>query len=107
MTTFPTPWTSMACKRSRQTLADKAGLTTSLVPYDAAYIVVPGHESGTQLAINGIDAAKEAGIKFVLLLSVVPRDTDEATFEKEFEPVKDALENSGIDHAVVRLPFGR
>jgi uncharacterized protein YbjT (DUF2867 family) len=84
-------------------LADKAGLARSLVGYDAAYIIVPGNASGISLTVNGIQAAKEADVKFVLLLSVVPIDTDDSRFEEEFAPVKDAIETSEIDFAIVRL----
>ncbi|KAL3921100.1 MAG: hypothetical protein SGILL_002928 [Bacillariaceae sp.] len=86
-------------------LADKINLSMALTVYDSAYIVVPLHAGGVQLTINGIEAAKEAGIKFVLLLAVIPRDTDDTTFEKEFAPAKDAIERCGIDFAIVRLPL--
>ena len=86
-------------------MADKSALTRSLVGYDGAYIVVPGNKSGISLTINGIQAAKEADVKFVLLLSVLPTGMDEATYETEFSPVKEEIEKSGIDYAVVRLPL--
>ena len=86
-------------------MADKSALTRSLVGYDGAYIVVPGNKSGISLTINGIQAAKEADVKFVLLLSVLPTGMDEATYETEFAPVKEEIEKSGIDYAVVRLPL--
>lgn len=87
-------------------LADKVSLARSLVGYDSAYIVVPGKQKGgVQFAVNGIEAAKEAGVKFVLLMSVIGQDSDESTSEKEFQPIRDAVEASGLDYAIVRLPL--
>ncbi|KAG7360694.1 NADPH-binding protein [Nitzschia inconspicua] len=86
-------------------LADTAGLARSLVGYDAAYIVVPCHGGGTQLTINGIQAAKQADVKFILLLSVIGQDSDEATFEKKFQPIRDAVEDSGIEYSIIKLPL--
>jgi uncharacterized protein YbjT (DUF2867 family) len=86
-------------------LADPAGLARSLVGYDAAYIVVPGHSGGIQLTLNGIQAAKEADVKFLLLMSVISQNSDESTFEEEFQPIRDAVEESGMDYTIVRLPL--
>jgi len=86
-------------------LKDNASLARSLEGFDAAYIVVPGHSRGVQMTLNGIEAAKDAGVKFVLLLSVMKSGVDETTFAKEFKPVEDAIEQSGLDYALVRLPL--
>ncbi|KAL3910835.1 MAG: hypothetical protein SGILL_007531 [Bacillariaceae sp.] len=86
-------------------MADKAGLTRSLVGYDSAYIIVPSNKSGISLTMNGIQAAKDADVKFVLLLCVVPTDVNEEEYETEFAPVKEEIEKSAIDYAVVRLPL--
>jgi len=72
--------------------------------FDGVYLVVPGTENRTQIALEGIQAAKDAGVKFLLVLSVLTSGT-ESIFGKQFEPVEAAVKSSGLKHAIVRLPL--
>merc|ERR1712110_1088782 len=72
--------------------------------YDSVFLVTPGHEQRTQLALNGIEAAKKAGVKFLLELSVLTTGTN-SIFGKQFSPIENATKNSGLKHAIVRLPL--
>jgi uncharacterized protein YbjT (DUF2867 family) len=85
-------------------MGDKAALTETLKGFDSAFLVVPGHEQHTELAINAIEAAKEAGLKFLLVLSVLTSGTD-SVFGKQLEPIEAKAKESGIDYAIVRLPL--
>jgi uncharacterized protein YbjT (DUF2867 family) len=85
-------------------MGDKATLTETLKGFDSAFLVVPGSEQRTELAINAIEAAKEAGLKFLLVLSVLTSGT-ESIFGKQFEPIEAKVKESGIDYAIVRLPL--
>jgi len=85
-------------------MGDKTMLAKTLKGFDAVYLVVPGHAERTQLAIDGIEAAKEAGIKFLLVLSVTTAGTD-SVFGKQFEPIEAKTKESGIDYAIVQLPI--
>ena len=58
-------------------MGDKTGLATTLKDYETVFLVIPGHEKRTDLGMNGLEAAKEAGIiKSVVLLSVLTSGTD-------------------------------
>ena len=85
-------------------MGDKAALAEALKGFDSAFLVVPGHENRTELAINGIEAAKAAGLKFLLVLSVLTSGTD-SIFGKQFKPIEAKLKESGLDYAIVRLPL--
>ena len=85
-------------------MGDKKALAQTLKGYDRAFLVVPGHERRTELALNGIEAAKSAGVKFLLVLSV-PALGDKAIFGRQFEPIERQTKESGIDYAIIRLPL--
>jgi uncharacterized protein YbjT (DUF2867 family) len=85
-------------------MGDKDRLTEALKGFESVFLVVPGHEQRTELAINGIEAAKDAGVKFVLLLSVVTSGTD-SVFGQQFAPVETQAKESGLEYAIVRLPL--
>lgn len=85
-------------------MGDKAALTETLKGYDSVYLVVPGHEDRTQLALNGLEAAKEAGVGFVLVLSVLTAGSD-SVFGKQFAPIEAKAKESGLNYAIVRLPL--
>lgn len=85
-------------------MGDKAALTQTLKGFDSVYLVVPGHENRTQLAINGLQAAKQAGVNFVLVLSVATAGTD-SIFGQQFAPIEVTAKTIGINYAIVRLPL--
>ena len=46
-------------------MANKQQMTEALTGFDRAFIVVPSCKDRTQLAMNALEAAKEAGVKFI------------------------------------------
>lgn len=87
-------------------MGSREGLAKTLKAekFDGVYLVVPGHENRTQIALEGIKAAKDADVKFLLVLSVLTSGTD-SIFGKQFEPIEAAAKSSGLKHAIVRLPL--
>jgi uncharacterized protein YbjT (DUF2867 family) len=85
-------------------MGDKAALTQTFRGFDSVFLVVPGHEDRTQLAINGLEAAKDAGVRFVLVLSVLTSGTD-SIFGKQFAPIEAKAKKIGVNYAIVRLPL--
>jgi uncharacterized protein YbjT (DUF2867 family) len=86
-------------------MGDKAGLTAALQGFDSVYLVIPGHEERTELGLSGLEAAKEAGVKFVLLLSVLTADETTTIFGRQFLPLETRVKELGIAYAIVRLPI--
>lgn len=87
-------------------MGDKDALKQTLEneKYDSVYLVIPGHHDRTQLGRNGLEAAKEAGIPHVLLLSVLTAETD-TIFGRQFKPLEDKVKELGIGYTIVRLPL--
>jgi uncharacterized protein YbjT (DUF2867 family) len=85
-------------------MGDKVALTKTLKGYDRAFLVIPGHENRIELGTNALEAAKEAGVKHVLLLSVLTSETD-SIFGRHFKPLEDKVKELGIDFTIVRLPL--
>jgi len=60
----------------------------------------------TNAAKKGIDAAKAAGVKFILLGSVAGAEYEAITFAKEFRDAEKHLEKSGVAYTHLRMgPF--
>jgi uncharacterized protein YbjT (DUF2867 family) len=85
-------------------MGDKAGLATALEGFDSVYLVIPGHEQRTTLGLSGLEAAQDAGVKFVLLLSVLTADDTNTIFGRQFLPLEQKVKELGIAYAIVRLP---
>eukprot|EP00525_Craspedostauros_australis_P000822 CAMPEP_0198116114 /NCGR_PEP_ID=MMETSP1442-20131203/9460_1 /TAXON_ID= /ORGANISM="Craspedostauros australis, Strain CCMP3328" /LENGTH=300 /DNA_ID=CAMNT_0043773813 /DNA_START=44 /DNA_END=946 /DNA_ORIENTATION=+ len=86
-------------------LNDKESLTQALEGFDAAYLVIPGVQNREEVGMNGLDAAKAAGVKFVLLLSVLTVGEKDSIFGKQFIPLEAKVKDLGVPHAIVRLPL--
>jgi uncharacterized protein YbjT (DUF2867 family) len=87
-------------------MGEKDALTAVLKGFDTAFLVTPGHEQRTELGTNAIEAAKEAGVKFIILVSVLTSGTD-SIFGKQFDPLERKIKevDSASDYAIVRLPL--
>lgn len=85
-------------------LNNKAELTALLKGFDRVFIVTPGHEDRTNLAITGLEAAKDAGVSFVAIVSVLTCGTD-SIFGKQFAPIEAKAKGLGIPYSIIRLPL--
>jgi uncharacterized protein YbjT (DUF2867 family) len=85
-------------------MGDKDALTAALKGFDTAFLVIPGHEQRTELGINAIESAKEAGVKFIVVLSVLTSGTD-SIFGTQFDPIEQKTKEVDVDYAIVRLPL--
>ena len=85
--------------------ADQTSLVSTLRDFDCLYLVTPGHENRTKLTINGIHAAKAAGVKYTLVVSVLTADTN-SIFGNQMAPIEDAMKTSGLkSYGILRLPL--
>ena len=85
-------------------LNNKSELTALLKDFDRAFIVTPGHADRTNLAINGLEAAEDAGIEFVAVVSVLTSGTD-SIFGKQFAPIEAKAKALNIPTSILRLPL--
>ncbi|CAM9324717.1 unnamed protein product, partial [Ectocarpus fasciculatus] len=86
-------------------MADPASLRKVLSVADRVFVVAPGAENRTELAINAINACKEAGVGYMLILSVMTVARPGTIFADQFLKIEAAAVASGIPHTILRLPF--
>ncbi|KAL7571911.1 hypothetical protein ACA910_006548 [Epithemia clementina (nom. ined.)] len=81
-------------------------LAAVLKDFDSVYVVTPGSEDRAKLALNAIHAAKDAGVKYTLVLSVLTADLTDTIFGKQFTPVEKEIKTIGLkSYGIVRLPL--
>lgn len=85
-------------------LGNKTELIDVLKDYDRVFIVTPGHEDRTTLAINGLKAAEAAKVEFVTIVSVLTSGTD-SIFGKQFAPIEAMAKKISIPYSILRLPL--
>jgi hypothetical protein len=54
---------------------------------------------------TAIEAAKLAGVRFALIVSVCSIDHPESIFGKQFIVIEDSIKKSGLPHTIIRLPL--
>ena len=82
-------------------------LESTLRGVDALYIVTPGIDKRHVPAIKTASAAKAAGVKFLLVVSLnIPHpELTHSIFGREFNQVEEHVKTLGVPFAIVRLPF--
>jgi uncharacterized protein YbjT (DUF2867 family) len=86
-------------------MANKAQMIESLKGVERAFIVVPSSEDRTRLAVNALDAAKAAGVKFILLLSVTIASSRTTIFGSQFRPLEEKVQSMDIPYSIIRVPM--
>ena len=87
------------------TQGDKDNLVGVFKGVDALYIVAPGVENRAELIIGTAEAAKAAGVKFLLVLSVPTADLTDTIFGRQLNETETAVTKLSIPHAFIRLPL--
>lgn len=82
-------------------LDNPASLTTALQGVGKVFLVSAGLD-GPNLEIKVIDAAKKAGVRHIVKLSVIGADEPSLTFSKWHARVEKHLKNSGLSWTMLR-----
>ena len=85
------------------TMGDKDKLKSTLKGVDALYIVTPGAENRAQLTIATAEAAKEAGVKHLLVVSVPTAGLTDTVFGAQYTEIEDTIKKLGVPHTFLRL----
>jgi len=89
----------------KATQGDKEQLVKTFAGVSALYIVVPGTENRAELSIKTAEAAKEAGVKHILMLSVLTAEVTSTIFGKQFNEIETAVVKLGVPYTFIRLPM--
>lgn len=86
-------------------LDDPKGLVPTLQNATSAFVITPGHIDRTQLAINGVNAAKEAGVPHIVVISVSTSGINDTIFGRQFDELEKHVKATGVSYTLLRLPL--
>lgn len=86
-------------------LGTPASLAGPFTGATSVYVIVPGSENRTELAINGINAAKAARVGHLTLQSIPTAEVVSTLFGTQSYPIEKAAKESGLPWTIVRLPI--
>lgn len=84
-------------------IGHKEKLQETLKDVSALYLICPVSEERVQLTIDTAEAAKEAGVKHLLVLSSPTVDLPDTTFGKQFKQIETAVSSLGVPYTFLRL----
>ena len=79
------------------------GLVVWCAPWLAVLVASP--QNRASLVVSGVNAAKEAGVKHLVVLSVSTADIVSVLFGRQFHEIETAVKASGLAWTLVRLPI--
>ena len=84
---------------------DRDKLVSTLKGVDALFIVTPGTKARAELSIATAEAARDAGVKFLLVVSVLTADLTDTIFGAQFAKLESTISGLGVTYAFLRLPL--
>ena len=88
------------------TMGDKKTLKNTFKGVNALYIVTPGlAENRAELTIATAEAAKEAGVKHLVVLSASLAPLKDNIFGAQLAKVEDFVKKLGVPYTFLRLPY--
>ena len=84
---------------------DRDKLVSTLKGVDALFIVTPGTKARAELSIATAEAARDAGVKFLLVVSVLTADLTDTIFGAQFTKLESTISGLGVTYAFLRLPL--
>lgn len=82
------------------TLADQIKSTGAATVFS----VTPGEENRADIALRTFRACKEAGVKHMVVVSVLTADMQETIFGRQFTEIEAHVKQLGIPYTLLRLP---
>ena len=84
---------------------DKAQLVKVFEGVNSLFIVVPGTENRAELSIKTAEAAKEAGVKHLVVVSALTAEHTDTIFGKQFNEIESSISKLGVPYTFLRLPL--
>ena len=86
-------------------MGKKDQLVNTLKGVNALYIVTPPVQNKAELIIATAEAAKQAGVKAVVVVSVPTADLTDTIFGRQFSEIEGKISNLGVNFTFLRLPL--
>ena len=80
-------------------------LAQLLLGVDILYIVTPGAENRVQLTLSTAWLAKTAGVKYIVVVSVLTADLYRTKFGRHFTEIEGKISKIGVPYTFIRLPL--
>ena len=87
------------------TMGDEDNLVGALSGIEALFIVTPGVENRVELVVKTAEAAKAAGVQFLLVVSGATAVLTDTIFGKQLSEMEAAVAKLSVPHAFLRLAF--
>lgn len=84
---------------------DKSKLVEAFRGVQSVFIVTPGTKERVEFTVAAAQAAKEAGVKFLLVVSVLTADLTDTIFGSQFKKIETEVSKIGLSHCFLRLPL--
>ena len=89
----------------RAEMGVKGELVNTFKGVDALYIVTPPTENRAELAITTAEAAKEAGVKHILVVSGCSADISNTVLGEQYTEMEVGISKLGVSYVFLRLPW--
>ena len=86
------------------TMGEKEQLVETFKGVDSLFIVTPPVQKRALMTMKTAEAAKEAGVKFIMVISLPTAIGPETIFGKEFHEIEAELPKLGVQYCILRLP---
>ncbi len=96
------PPTTAGVRPARIDLSTGEGLKEAVDGVDAVFLLVGEMDDQTAAELRVVEAAKRAGVRRLVKLSVLGAPTEAYSFAKVHRPVERAIESSGIPYTLLR-----
>jgi uncharacterized protein YbjT (DUF2867 family) len=84
----------------------KEDLLNAFKEVDALLIIPPSTQNRGFLAARAVEVAKEAGVKYVVLFSVLfASEEKKNSFQKQFAEAEEAVKSSGLKWVILQAPY--
>jgi NAD(P)H dehydrogenase (quinone) len=72
---------------------------------EAVYVVTPGIETRAEVTVKATTACKDAGIKHLVVVSVLTAELTDTVFGRQFTQIEGHVKKLGVPYTLLRLPF--
>ena len=87
------------------TMGDKETLKSTFKGVDALYIVTPSSKNRAELATVTAEAAREAGVKHLVVVSITAAPITDTIFGAQVTQIEEYVKKLEVPYTVLRLPY--
>jgi len=86
-------------------MSQPATLASALQGMDNAFLITPGDLKRKELTCAAIDAAKDAKVKHIVVVSVLTAEVESVFGSQQIGPIEAHTKSAGVPYTILRLPI--